>query len=349
MVSREVVFITSYSFYGGVGTHLSNFVSAFNGQSKVYSLIFDNKKSTRQFYGEKVYGFKFPLGTSWEMNTRFQRLAFRSFYSQLSSHLTDDAILHYFDEETTPVLLRDPKIATIHDIIPLKNEFKSMYRTPSFLVKNLAKFKRFNHIVTVSNHVKNDLENYGFDGNIQVIYPVASEHFFKLHTKQELRKLWGLPLDKKIVLSVAGFAPNKNNDVIRQTALSLGEEYVLLRIGINLGFGTYLKDVPPDRINEIYNLSDVLLFPSLDEGFGIPMLEAMSSGLPVVAADTEISREVCEDAAVFVEPTVKGCISGIKEAIADGENLSVQGLNRAKYFAFDKFKRRVNDLYASIL
>jgi glycosyltransferase involved in cell wall biosynthesis len=115
-----------------------------------------------------------------------------------------------------------------------------------------------------------------------------------------------------------------------------------------MGFGVYLKDVPPDRINEIYNLSDVLLFPSLDEGFGIPMLEAMSCGLPVVAADTEVSREVCDDAAIFVEPTFEGCVNGVKEAIASADNLSKRGLNRAKYFAFNKFKKRINDLYASI-
>jgi glycosyltransferase involved in cell wall biosynthesis len=347
--ARNVVFITSYSFYGGVGTHLLNFVSAFNGKSKVYNLVFDNKKSSRRFLGEKIFGFRPPFSSGWQLNTRLQGLAFHNFYKKLSITLTDDVILHYFDEETTPVLLREPKIATIHDIIPLKAEFKSLYNAPSFLKKNLEKFKNFSNLVTVSNHVKNDLHEYGFEGKVEVVYPVASEHFFKLNNKMELRKLWGLPLDKKIILSVAGFAPNKNNDVIRQTALSFGDEYILIRIGIDMGFGVYLKDVPPDRINEIYNLSDVLLFPSLDEGFGIPMLEAMSCGLPVVAADTEISREVCEDAAVFVEPTTNGCINGIKEAIADGENLSVRGLNRAKYFAFDKFKKRVNDLYASVL
>lgn len=349
MNARSVVFITSYSFYGGVGTHLLNFVSAFNGESKVYNLVFDNKKSSRRFLGEKIYGFRPPFLSGWELNTRLQGLAFRNFYKNLSSSLSDDTILHYFDEETTPVIFHEPQIATIHDIIPLKAEFKSMYKTPSFLKKNLEKFKRFSNLVTVSNHVKNDLQEYGFNGSIEVVYPVASEHFSKLNNKMELRKLWGFPEDKKIILSVAGFAPNKNNDVIRQTALSLGDEYILIRIGIDMGFGIYLKDVPPDRINEIYNLSDVLLFPSLDEGFGIPMLEAMSCGLPVVAADTEISREVCEDAAVFVEPTTEGCINGIRKAIADGENLSVLGLNRAKYFAFDKFKKRVNDLYASLL
>ena len=348
MNGRSVIFITSYSFYGGVGTHLANFVSAFDGESKVYNLVFDNKKSTRRFLGEKIYGFKLPVSSSWELNTRFQSLAFHNFYKSLSASLTEDVVLHYFDEETTPVIVHDPQIATIHDIIPLKAEFRSMYKTPSFLKKNLEKFKNFSNVVTVSNHVKNDLQEYGFGGNIEVIYPVASEHFFRLNTKMDLRKAWNLPIDKKIILSVAGFAPNKNNEVIRQTALSLGEEYVLIRIGIDMGFGVYLKDVPPDRINEIYNLSDVLLFPSLDEGFGIPMLEAMSCGLPVVAADTEVSREVCDDAAIFVEPTFEGCVNGVKEAIASADNLSKRGLNRAKYFAFNKFKKRINDLYASI-
>jgi glycosyltransferase involved in cell wall biosynthesis len=349
LASKRVFFVTSYSFYGGVGTHLANFVSAFSGHTKVYSLIFDNKKSARQFYGEKVYGFRPPFLSGWEINTRFQRIAFHKFYSQLYSSLKDDDILHYFDEETTPVILRDPKIVTIHDIIPLKNEFKSVYRRPNFLIKNLGKFKSFNNIVTVSNHVKGDLEDYGFEGSIKVIYPVASDRFFKLDTKQELRKLWGLPTDKKIVLSVSGFAPNKNNEVIRQTALSLGSDYVLVRIGIDLGFGVYIKDVPPERINEIYNLSDVLLFPSLDEGFGIPMLEAMSAGLPVVATDSEISREVCNDAAIFVEPTVMGCINGVKEAIASSEVLSKKGIYRSKFFSFDYFKKQVNDLYDSIV
>ncbi len=99
---------------------------------------------------------------------------------------------------------------------------------------------------------------------------------------------------------------------------------------------------------EAYNAADAFVFPSLQEGFGIPLLEAMRCGAPVVASDIPVFREICGDAAYFFEPHDPGCLADSLLAVARPEvqeRLVRLGYARAMNFSWDKAAEQLGQLY----
>ena len=89
------------------------------------------------------------------------------------------------------------------------------------------------------------------------------------------------------------------------------------------------------------------MLPSRYEGFGLPVVEAMASGTPVVAAPDEALREVAGDAAVFAEPAELA--GAVRQALDDRERLVAAGLERARLFTWEETARRTLDVYRELL
>ena len=109
----------------------------------------------------------------------------------------------------------------------------------------------------------------------------------------------------------------------------------------------------PEDLADVYRASDVLLFPSLYEGFGWPPIEAMASGLPVVCTRAGSLGEVVGDAALTCEPEDVG---GLTEAVARlltapgvRESVSRRGLARAREFDWNLTAARVHDVYRAVV
>lgn len=111
--------------------------------------------------------------------------------------------------------------------------------------------------------------------------------------------------------------------------------------------------VPDQDLKFIYNLADVYVQPSLYEGFGLPVLEAMSCGTPVIVGKTNALVEVAGDAVLIVEPTdVKEMSSAIKKVIYDQDLrkvLSEKSIDQVKQFSWEKTARETIQLYKQIL
>jgi len=102
-------------------------------------------------------------------------------------------------------------------------------------------------------------------------------------------------------------------------------------------------------LNELYNACDLLLFPSLYEGFGLPIVEAFAAGLPVVTSDIPTIREVAGSAAILINPNDSSSIkSGIDEALRNSESLIQNGLVRAQKFSFEAFRNNILDIYGNL-
>jgi glycosyltransferase involved in cell wall biosynthesis len=101
---------------------------------------------------------------------------------------------------------------------------------------------------------------------------------------------------------------------------------------------TALGFVPDDELPELYRGASVFAYPSLFEGFGIPVVEAMACGTPVVATDDPAVQEVAGDAAILV-PRAR-LAEGLRRALADRERLVTAGLERAAGFRWDDAARR---------
>jgi len=111
----------------------------------------------------------------------------------------------------------------------------------------------------------------------------------------------------------------------------------------------FLGPVPDEDLPGLYNLAQLLAFPSLVEGFGMPVLEAMACGTPVVASRTGALGEVGGDAAVWVEPEDEESIaSGMEKVLADSNEaarMREAGLRRAVLFRWDETARRTLQVY----
>lgn len=97
------------------------------------------------------------------------------------------------------------------------------------------------------------------------------------------------------------------------------------------------------------NCSDLLLFPSLDEGFGYPLAEAMTVGIPIVASNIEVIREVCKDSAILVEPGLDDVRRGICDALNMKTELVERGLVRSKKFSIQNFSSEILGAYREFL
>jgi glycosyltransferase involved in cell wall biosynthesis len=105
--------------------------------------------------------------------------------------------------------------------------------------------------------------------------------------------------------------------------------------------------VPKTELAQLYRGAAVLVLPSRYEGFGLPVVEAMASGTPVVAAPDEALREVAGDAAVFAEPGELG--DAVRTALDDRERLVAAGLERARLYTWEETARRTLDVYRELL
>jgi glycosyltransferase involved in cell wall biosynthesis len=107
--------------------------------------------------------------------------------------------------------------------------------------------------------------------------------------------------------------------------------------------------VPADDLVALYNLADLFVFPSLYEGFGLPPLEAMACGLPVVASTAPALREVLDGAALLVHPLdVTALADAIGVALADEplrSRLREAGLARATLFSWERTARETAAVY----
>ena len=114
----------------------------------------------------------------------------------------------------------------------------------------------------------------------------------------------------------------------------------------------FLGYLPDETLAILYRLAAVFVFPSLYEGFGLPPLEAMASGTPVVTSNVSSLPEVAGDAAVLVDPyDSHAIVDGIRRVLTDpalAQELRMKGLVRAREFSWERSVARTCELYKEV-
>jgi glycosyltransferase involved in cell wall biosynthesis len=270
----------------------------------------------------------------------------------------------------------------VHDLTPIvfPQAFPSGIKGKLKWQMQRFALKRANAVITDSESSKRDIKKYvGVRENkIHVIYLAAGEQFIKLKTEnvklKEISKKYGLP--EKFVLYVGDVTWNKNLprliDAVKEVNLPL------VMVGKSLVSQDYDKSSPwnadLNRVNELtkgdvnilklgfvskeelvqlYNLATVFVMPSLYEGFGLPVLEAMACGCPVITTREGSLQEVVGDSAFYVDAyDMDSIASGIKKVFEDEKlqkELSEKGLENVKRFSWKKTAAETLAVYESVL
>lgn len=268
-------------------------------------------------------------------------------------------------------------VVTIHDCIHL--------RFPQYLPKRgglayartqmgLAA-RRSDRILTVSEASKRDILEF-FDvppGKVTVIHNAIDDRFSVPPPEDAVRRVRErYQLEGPFALYVGNVKPHKNVErlidavhLVRQSGLDdlrlvvIGDELsknASLRRAVhryNLHkYVRFLGFLPDDLLAIVYRLAAVFVFPSLYEGFGLPPLEAMASGTPVVTSNVSSLPEVAGDAALLVDPTSPDAIAdAMRRVITDpalAADLRTRGLARAREFSWERSVRQIRDIYADV-
>ncbi len=228
-------------------------------------------------------------------------------------------------------------------------------------------------VVTVSEYAKQELlaETHYPAERIHVIYHGLESVFCPLSPGERERQRIALlgKGERYLVLHVGHSAARKNVEALYKAVALLrkdGWPVRLLRVGgvptgaqarlvEELGIGpatTHIAYVENQLLPAYYAAADVFVLPSLYEGFGVPLIEAMACGTPVVCSDWALFHEVCHDAALFVEPrspeALATAIAQILENLALCEELRQKGLRRARHFTWERTARETLAVYREV-
>lgn len=287
---------------------------------------------------------------------------------------------------TAPFKCDIPLVTTLHDIIYMEsNLFKILTSSASSYQKfgNIYRklivpsvVKKSDKVITVSHFEKNRIsEFFGMNGNnrLDAIYNGVSEHFKPINNVTELDRVkvkYDLP--EKYFFFLGNTDPKKNtkgtlkafSDFLQQTK----SDYKLVMLDYDLPeLEKLLVEIgDPELINSIvltgyvvntdlpsiYSQSAIFLYPSLRESFGIPMLEAMACGVPVITSNTSSMPEIAGDAAHIIDPfNSEEITQGMIKILDDIEYYNMlcsKGVERNKRFSWKNMAREYLELYKEV-
>ena len=283
---------------------------------------------------------------------------------------------HYVLPPLTPCR----SVVTIHDCIHL--------RFPQYLPSKLgyayargqmwAATHQAARVITVSEASKRDILRYFRvpESRIDVIYNAIDERFWHEPDPEDIsRTRERYRLTAPFVLYAGNIKPHKNLErlieafhLMRQGSPEL-RDVELLIIGDDISKYATLRRavhrhklhkhvrffgfVPDQTLASLYRLANAFVFPSLYEGFGLPPLEAMASGTPVIASNVSSLPEVVGDAALMIDPYEPSAIADAMYRVLTDAPLRAEliqlGFARAREFSWERSIKRVREIYEEVM
>ncbi len=355
--------IFSIQEYGGISRYFYEVIRRIkrsDGFSIELSLLFSNNLYLDESY--KYYRF-FP-NHKFKGKTRILSLINKCYFIYNLKNLDFD-VFHptYYDPYFLKYLNKKPFVLTIHDMIHEKfpNLFpKKKVSEHKYLLANKAK-----KIICVSENTKKDLiEIFKIpEEKIQVVYHGTS--FFSTKIKQkslQLPETYILYIGKRggyknFTYFVKSIAPllvrNRELKIICAGGGRFSDKEKAFFNKLNIiNQVLYLNVTSDNQLAELYRRAVCFVYPSLYEGFGLPILEAFSCGCPVVLSNTSSLPEVAGEAGLYFDPydeiSIRNAIEKIIENMDLREGLIKKGYSRLKLFSWDITAEKTKQIYESI-
>jgi glycosyltransferase involved in cell wall biosynthesis len=271
----------------------------------------------------------------------------------------------------TPLVKACCHVVTVHDMtFHLVPERHSLHKRAYFRSMVQAAILRSDRVIAVSESTKRDIlkivrtdekkicvVHHGVDRKFQPI--TDEEKLARIREKYDLRR--------KFILFVGVIEPRKNLEALADAYLadSLSGEFDLVLAGsLGWGYSTLMQKIAnasaehcirmPGYIADgdlaaLYSCATAFAYPSLYEGFGFPVLEAMACGIPVITSAVSSLPEIAGDAAILVDPhDTSALASALRRVVKDGrlrDDLSRRGRQRAQHFSWEQAARKTLEVY----
>ncbi|WP_320054665.1 glycosyltransferase family 1 protein [uncultured Acetobacteroides sp.] len=284
-------------------------------------------------------------------------------------------ILHCMSN-TAPLHVRCPLFLTLHDLAFLERNVGTLPQRLGNIYRSMVApraARRAKVVFTVSKYQKESIKQRLRlpDEKVKVVYNGVPSRFFEQaqpDLRWEVQQTYGLPSrfilflgntetrkNLKGVLSAYAMLPEMMDEDIPDLVVSGVTPRHLAKVLRHLGLASAaprIKEVgyiSASHLPVVYQMAEMLLFPSYSEGFGLPIIEAMASGIPVVTSNVTAMPEVAGDAALLVSPSLSPNIAKAMELLLTTVTLRAilvqKGLERVKHFGGPEQAQKVLSSY----
>ncbi len=363
-MGNRIVIDFRMHMHSGIGTYIRNLIPFLVKKFRI--VLLGNSKEIEQYtWADSVEDVINATSKVYTLSEHFE------FFSKIPK--CDIFWSPHYNIPILPIRAKKRSV-TIHDVFHL-----AFYSQLTLKQKIYAKFmlnqavRKSDIIITVSNFSAEEIKKYTKTSkNINVIYNgVDFEKFKPIKNERDLEEIkqkYNLP--SEFVLYVGNVKPHKN---LRNLILAIKDLNVkLVVIGKKEGFITtesgifdmiksfdmenkvlFTGYIQEEDLPKVYNLAKIFAFPSLYEGFGLPPIEAMACGCPVLCSNIPSLNEVCSDAAYYINPyNPRDIAKGIDTLMKDEsirKQLVEKGFENVKRFSWEKASKQIIHLFESVI
>lgn len=318
----KIALLTSYPEGTGIFRFVENaFNLGYYSNLIYFKSINHNLQRAGKLYSEMVEPKFLPPKLSYALSFKLPSVWSKKIDDFDYAHIASSDFFHLAKWKKTI-------IGTIHDLYVLENTTRMSY---SYLYRLFQKMD-LNHfydllgVTSVSKNTNELLKRFYPNVKSRVIHNWTPDYFVRMD-KENCRKKLSLPYSKFIILSVSSSSQNKNLHFLGKLIDSLNDDFLLIHLGggavesmhsnrvLNIN-----QHVDDKTLVELYNAADLYVAPSLAEGFSYPIAEALNCGVPVLASDIPIFREVLMNSPYLVPLSLTSWRDAIY-SLSDGREL----------------------------